>query len=60
LEKQGVITKKETIVDASFVEVPRLRKTKEENEIIKMKTYLQSGITSRKNSAKRISMLLGP
>ena len=35
LEKQGVITKAGSIVDASFVEVPRQRNTKEENEIIK-------------------------
>jgi transposase, IS5 family len=35
LEKQGVITKAGTIVDASFVEVPRQRNTKEENEMIK-------------------------
>ena len=35
LEKQGVITKTGTIVDASFVEVPRQRNTREENEIIK-------------------------
>ena len=31
LEKQGVITKAGTIVDASFVEVPRQRNTREEN-----------------------------
>lgn len=35
LEKQGVTTKAGTIVDASFVEVPRQRNTKEENEMIK-------------------------
>lgn len=35
LEKQGVITKAGTIVDASFVEVPRQRNTREENEMIK-------------------------
>ncbi len=35
LEKQGVITKAGTIIDASFVEVPRQRNTKEENEMIK-------------------------
>ncbi len=35
LEKQGVITKAGSIVDASFVEVPRQRNTKEENEMIK-------------------------
>ena len=35
LEKQGVITNAGTIVDASFVEVPRQRNTREENEIIK-------------------------
>lgn len=35
LEKHGVITKVGTIVDASFVEVPRQRNTKEENEMIK-------------------------
>jgi len=34
LEKQGVITKAGTIVDASFVEVPRQRNTREENKII--------------------------
>ena len=35
LEKQGVITKAGTIVDASFVEVPRQRNTREENALIK-------------------------
>jgi IS5 family transposase len=35
LEKQGVITKAGSIVDASFVEVPRQRNTKQENEMIK-------------------------
>jgi transposase, IS5 family len=35
LEKQGVVTKVGTIVDASFVEVPRQRNTREENKIIK-------------------------
>lgn len=35
LEKQGVVTKAGTIIDASFVEVPRQRNTREENEMIK-------------------------
>ncbi len=35
LAKQGVVTKAGTIVDASFVEVPRQRNTREENEMIK-------------------------
>jgi len=35
LEKQGVITKTGTIVDAGFVEVPRQRNTREENEMVK-------------------------
>jgi len=35
LEKQGIISKAGTIVDASFVEVPKQRNTKEENEMIK-------------------------
>lgn len=35
LEKQGVVTKAGTIVDASFVEVPRQRNTRQENELIK-------------------------
>jgi IS5 family transposase len=35
MEKQGVITKIGTLVDASFVEVPRQRNSREENEIIK-------------------------
>jgi IS5 family transposase len=35
LEKQGVITNAGSIVDASFVEVPRQRNTKEENKMIK-------------------------
>jgi transposase, IS5 family len=35
LEDQKVITKVGTIIDASFVEVPRQRNTREENEIIK-------------------------
>ena len=35
LEKQGLVTKEGTIVDASFVEVPRQRNTREENEMIK-------------------------
>lgn len=35
LEKQGVVTKVGTIVDASFVEVPRQRNTREENKMIK-------------------------
>jgi transposase, IS5 family len=35
LEHKGIITKTGTIVDASFVEVPRQRNTREENELIK-------------------------
>jgi IS5 family transposase len=35
LEKQGVITRLGTIVDASFVETPRQRNSREENELIK-------------------------
>lgn len=35
LEKRGVVTKTGTIVDASFVEVPRQRNTREENKLIK-------------------------
>lgn len=35
LEDKGVLTKVGTIVDASFVEVPKQRNTREENEIIK-------------------------
>lgn len=35
LEKQGIISKTGTIVDASFVEVPRQRNTREENAIVK-------------------------
>lgn len=35
LERQGVITRAGTIVDASFVEVPRQRNTREQNELIK-------------------------
>lgn len=35
LERQGVITKTGTIVDASFVEVPRQRNSREENKILK-------------------------
>jgi len=35
LEKEGVVTKAGSIVDASFMEVPRQRNTKEENEMIK-------------------------
>ena len=35
LDKQGVVTKAGTIVDASFVEVPRQRNTREENQLIK-------------------------
>ncbi|MDR1280158.1 MAG: IS5 family transposase, partial [Opitutaceae bacterium] len=35
MEEQGVITKVGTIIDASFVEVPRQRNSKEENEMIK-------------------------
>ena len=35
LEERGVITKAGTIVDASFVEVPRQRNTREENEMVK-------------------------
>ncbi len=35
LEKQGVFTKVGTIVDASFVEVPRQRNTREENKMVK-------------------------
>ena len=35
LEQQGVITKVGTIVDASFVEVPRQRNSREENEQVK-------------------------
>jgi IS5 family transposase len=35
LEEQGVITRKGTIIDASFIEVPIQRNSKDENEIIK-------------------------
>lgn len=35
LHDRGLITKAGTIVDASFVEVPRQRNTREENELIK-------------------------
>jgi IS5 family transposase len=35
LESRGVITKSGTIVDASFVEVPKQRNTREENEMVK-------------------------
>jgi IS5 family transposase len=35
LENQGLITKTGTMVDASFVEVPRQRNTREENAMIK-------------------------
>ena len=35
LEESGFITKRGSIVDASFVEVPRQRNTPEENEKIK-------------------------
>jgi len=35
MEKMGVITHKGSIVDASFVDVPRQRNTREENKIIK-------------------------
>jgi IS5 family transposase len=35
LEQKGVITKAGTIVDASFVEVPRQRNSREENKMIK-------------------------
>ncbi len=35
LAKRGIITKVGTIVDASFVEVPRQRNTREENALIK-------------------------
>ena len=35
LEKLGVITHKGTIVDASFVDVPRQRNTREQNKVIK-------------------------
>ena len=35
MEEQGVITRKGSIVDASFVDVPRQRNTREENRTIK-------------------------
>jgi IS5 family transposase len=35
MENQGVITRKGSIVDASFVDAPRQRNTREENKIIK-------------------------
>jgi IS5 family transposase len=35
MEEQGVITKSGTIVDASFVEVPRQRNSRKDNEMIK-------------------------
>ena len=35
LHEKGLVTKEGTIVDASFVEVPRQRNTKEENELVK-------------------------
>jgi IS5 family transposase len=35
LHEKGLVTKEGTIVDASFVEVPRQRNTKEEKELVK-------------------------
>lgn len=35
MEKEGIITRKGSLVDASFVDVPRQRNTKKENETIK-------------------------
>ena len=35
MEEQGVITRKGSIVDASFAEVPRQHNTREENELVK-------------------------
>ena len=35
LESKGLITREGTIVDASFVEVPKQRNTREENELVK-------------------------
>jgi IS5 family transposase len=35
LEEQGVITRKGSIIDATFVDVPRQRNTREENKVIK-------------------------
>lgn len=35
LEAKGLVTREGTLVDASFVEVPRQRNTKDENELVK-------------------------
>lgn len=35
LEAKGLVTREGTLVDASFVEVPKQRNTKEENELVK-------------------------
>jgi IS5 family transposase len=35
LEEKGLVTREGTLVDASFVEVPKQRNTKEENELVK-------------------------
>jgi len=43
LEKKGVITQSGSIVDATFVEAPRQRNTKEENKEKKRVEYRRSG-----------------
>jgi hypothetical protein len=42
LEERGVITKTGTIVDASFMDAPKQRKTLEENKMIKQKVVPQA------------------
>ena len=58
LEKQGVVTKAGTIVDASFVEVPRQRNTKEENEMIKQGQT--PPVWNRSPTVCALSMAQGP
>jgi IS5 family transposase len=52
MEDQGVITRKGSIVDASFVDVPKQRNTREENKIIK-----EGGIPEAWEAPDQVNML---
>jgi len=50
LEDKGLITREGSIVDASFVDVPRQRNSKDENDTIKMVKFQKSGKKKEKKT----------
>ena len=58
LERQGIITRSGSIIDAAFVEVPRQRNTKEENQEIKARKTPE-GWEKAENKHKRATWMRG-